>query len=135
MPSPTDAPAPLRPRPPVRPTVRERLARLGRRALRLALVIILVALVMDALVGDKGLVKTLRVRREYQDLEATLLELRHENTRMREEARRLREDPAAIEEAARRDLGLMRPGEVVFVLQDAHPPRDRQRHDHTPPAR
>ena len=32
------------------------------------------------------------------------------------------EDPAAIEEAARRDLGLMKPGEKLFIVKDT--PRD-----------
>ena len=34
---------------------------------------------------------------------------------MRNEARRLREDPTAIEELARRELGLIKPGEKVFI--------------------
>ncbi|MGE3405088.1 MAG: septum formation initiator family protein [Vicinamibacterales bacterium] len=41
---------------------------------------------------------------------------------MREEARRLREDPSAIEDIARRELGLIRPGEKLFILKDIAPP-------------
>jgi cell division protein FtsB len=33
-------------------------------------------------------------------------------------ARRLRDDPAAIEEQARRELGLIKPGEVLFIIKD-----------------
>ena len=33
-------------------------------------------------------------------------------------ARRLREDPSAIEEQARRELGLIKPGEVLFIVKD-----------------
>ena len=33
--------------------------------------------------------------------------------------RRLNEDPATIESVAREQLGLIRPGEVVFILKDA----------------
>ncbi|MGH9219038.1 MAG: FtsB family cell division protein, partial [Vicinamibacterales bacterium] len=43
---------------------------------------------------------------------------RAENAQLREAARRLREDPAAIEEAARRELGLIKPGEVLFIVKD-----------------
>ena len=32
--------------------------------------------------------------------------------------RRLTDDPKAIEDAARRDLGMMKPGEKVFMLRD-----------------
>ena len=37
------------------------------------------------------------------------------------QARRLREDPPAIEEIARRELGLIRPGERVFIVKDVPP--------------
>ena len=33
-------------------------------------------------------------------------------------ARRLREDSTAIEEQARRELGLIKPGEVLFIVKD-----------------
>jgi cell division protein FtsB len=38
--------------------------------------------------------------------------------RLREEARRLREDPTAVEEIARRELGLIKPGERLFIVKD-----------------
>jgi cell division protein FtsB len=37
---------------------------------------------------------------------------------LRELARRLKEDPLAIEEIARRNLGLIKPGEKVFIIKD-----------------
>jgi cell division protein FtsB len=33
----------------------------------------------------------------------------------------LREDPAAIEDIARRDLGLIKPGEKLFIIKDVVP--------------
>jgi cell division protein FtsB len=33
----------------------------------------------------------------------------------------LKEDPAAIEEVARRELGLIKPGERLFILKDVPP--------------
>ena len=50
---------------------------------------------------------------------------RAENARLREEVRRLEEDPAAIEEIARRDLGLIRPGEKLFIVKDLPAPPAR----------
>ena len=44
----------------------------------------------------------------------------------REEARRLREDPSAIEDLARRELGLIKPGEKLFIVKDI-PPEDVHR--------
>jgi len=39
----------------------------------------------------------------------------------KEEVDELRHDPAAIEDAARRDLGLIKPGEKVFMIKDLQP--------------
>ena len=86
------------------------------------LVFIGVVIVVDALVGDKGLLATSKAREEYRALEGSLTEARAENARLRDEAQRLREDPATIEEIARRELGLIKPGEKVFVVKDVQPP-------------
>jgi cell division protein FtsB len=59
-----------------------------------------------------------RARQQYEDLSATLARLRAENARLGDMARRLRDDPGAIEELARRELGLIRPGEKVFIVKD-----------------
>ena len=79
-------------------------------------------IVVDALVGDRGLLAMLRARKEYDQLAATIAHERAGNARLREEARRLKDDPAAIEEIARRELGLIRPGEKVFIVKDVAPP-------------
>lgn len=78
-------------------------------------------LVVDALVGDKGLLAMIKARHEYRALESSLMQLRDENARLREEARRLREDPAAVEAIARRELGLIKPGEKLFIIKDLSP--------------
>jgi cell division protein FtsB len=95
------------------------LAHRGGRVVRYVLFFVTVVIVIDAVVGEKGLLALLKARRDYQAVEAELDRVRAENTRLREEARRLREDPAAIEEIARRELGLIKPGEKLFILRDA----------------
>jgi cell division protein FtsB len=80
-----------------------------------------VVLVIDALVGDKGLLAMIQARQEYRTLERSLTDVRAENARLREQARRLREDPAAVEDLARRELGLMKPGEKLFIIKDVGP--------------
>lgn len=82
-------------------------------------------LFIDALVGDKGLLAMLQARQQYRDLEQSLAEVRAENADLREEAERLREDPTAIEELARRDLGLIKPGEKLFIVKDVPTPNGR----------
>ena len=95
-----------------------------RRAVQYMLLFVGCVLVVDALVGEKGLLAMMKARQQYQALEQSLQSARSENARLREEARRLREDPSAIEDLARRELGLIRPGEKLFIVRDARPARD-----------
>jgi cell division protein FtsB len=81
-----------------------------------------VLIVVDALVGDRGLLAMLDARRQHAELAAAIARQRAENARLRAEVRRLTSDPSAIEEIARRDLGLIRPGEKVFIVKDLPSP-------------
>jgi cell division protein FtsB len=83
------------------------------RALLFATVVVLV----DAMVGKAGVAETIRAGREYEQAQARLWALRAENAALVEEARRLAEDPGAIESRAREDLGFLRQGEIVFVVK------------------
>lgn len=89
-----------------------------RRGVHLLLLFVTLVLVIDALVGEKGLLESMRARRQYEQLDRSVDDLKRENARLREQMRRLNEDPAAIESLAREELGLMRPGEIVFILKD-----------------
>ena len=93
-----------------------------RRAVQYVLVFIGCVIVVDALIGDKGLLAMMKARQEYRALEGSLEHARAENARLRDQARRLREDPSAIEEIARRELGLVKPGEKLFIVKDVQPP-------------
>jgi cell division protein FtsB len=106
---------PLRRRRPLQPS---RPSIWGNRLLNYGLVFVTVVLVTDALVGDKGLLDTMRARRQYAEVATSLAQKRRENERLRDEIRRLKEDPSAIESLAREELGLMREGEVLFVVHD-----------------
>jgi cell division protein FtsB len=95
---------------------------LRARLLNYVLGFVTVVLVVDALIGDKGLIDTFRARRQHDALAAALADKRQENSRLREDIRRLKEDPGAIEALARQDLGLIRQGEVLFIVRDVTPP-------------
>ena len=108
-------PTPRRRRPaPKRPTH-------NRRIVQLLVVLVASIIIVDGLVGDRGLLAMLHARHEYDELAASLSRQRAENARLRDQARRLREDPTAIEEIARRELGLIKPGERVFIVKDIPP--------------
>lgn len=88
------------------------------QALNAVLAFVAFVLVVDALFGNRGLLETMRARRQYAELAANLVRTRREDDRLRDDIRRLREDPDAIESIAREQLGLMRDGEIVFVVRD-----------------
>lgn len=96
----------------------------GRRWLRYGLIFVTAALVVNALIGDDGLTELVRVRRQHAGLAAALEAARARNARLRDEAYRLRTDPRTIEEAARRELGLMRRDELLFIVKDQPPKTD-----------
>jgi cell division protein FtsB len=93
----------------------------NRRVVHLLLLFVASIIVVDSLVGERGLLGMLRARHQYDELSAAIVRQRADNARLRDQARRLREDPAAIEEIARRDLGLIKPGERVFIIKDVPP--------------
>jgi cell division protein FtsB len=95
----------------------------NRRIVQLLVLFVAAVIIVDGLVGERGLLAMLRARHEYDDLAASISRQRAENSRLRDQARRLREDPSAIEEIARRELGLIKPGERVFIVKDIPPPK------------
>ena len=94
---------------------------LWRRALHYLLMFATAVLLVDALVGERGLVATTKARRQAAELQAAVDEVRAENARLRDTANRLESDPSAIESLARESLGLIRPGEVLVVVKDVKP--------------
>jgi cell division protein FtsB len=91
---------------------------LWRRALNYLLIFAVVVLLADALVGERGLLATTRAHHVSDELGEQVETLRQENHRLRETARRLKEDASTIESLAREELGLIRPGEILVVVKD-----------------
>ena len=93
-----------------------------RRVLTWALSLALGMLLVNALVGENGYLATKRAGREEAVLRAQVARLRVENQRLQQDGRRLQDDPAAVEETARRELGMVGPGETLIVIRDAQDP-------------
>lgn len=70
--------------------------------------------VLAILVGNRGFWTMVRHRRELSRLERQLQELRQESKRLDREIALAERDPAYIERVARRELGLIRPGEIEY---------------------
>jgi cell division protein FtsB len=75
-------------------------------------------LLANGLIGERGLTESIRARRAYSEGLRDLARLRHENAMLREAVRRLKDDPATLESTARRELGLVRPNEILVSIRD-----------------
>ena len=82
----------------------------------------LVILLANGVAGDRGLIQSVRIRGERARLADSIEQIRRENRRLAQQAKRLRNDPAAIEELARGNLGLIRPDEQLFIVTNRPAP-------------
>ena len=85
--------------------------------LRRALISVTVVVLVNAFAGKGGLSQSLRAQREYAQAQAQLSALQRENAALATEMRGLSRDARMIESVAREEFGLIRPGEVMFVLR------------------
>jgi cell division protein FtsB len=73
-------------------------------------------------VDPAGLRKWRLLAGDAERIAADNRELARENERLRREVHALQGDPAALEQAAREELGYVRPGEIVLKLEDPPAP-------------
>ncbi len=93
-----------------------------RRIVRGGLTLVLVLALVDGVFGARGLLENLQLKKRNAALQAAIETLDSENATLIDEIRRLREDPAAIEELARGELELMKEGELLIILRDTPAP-------------
>jgi len=79
---------------------------------------LLVLVLAHTLFGPYGYLSMRRTERQIEQLRQEIDQLDRENVALSGEIRALQTDPAAIEKAAREDMGLARPGELIFRLPD-----------------
>ena len=95
--------------------------RSGGARLRFAMLFLACAVFADSLFGASGFTERRRAQRSYAAAAQELQAVRKENAGLREQVRRLQSDPETIESVAREDLGLIRPGEILFVIRGPVP--------------
>ena len=82
---------------------------------------LLLAVAMHGVFGPYGFLSMRRTQAEIQRLQDDMQRLNKENAALSGEIRALKTDPAAIERVAREDMGLAKPGEMIFRLPDDPP--------------
>ena len=82
-------------------------------------VVFLVALLLgaNAVVGERGLLALFRANQEHTYQQEILDALRAENDRLHRYAEALANQPRFIEDLARRDRGMIKPGEQLFIVR------------------
>jgi cell division protein FtsB len=75
-------------------------------------------LLLDGLFGERGLAQSQQAKADLHRAAEELGSLQRDPALLRDQASRLRSDPATVEAAARRELGLIRRGEVLILLTD-----------------
>ena len=58
-------------------------------------------------------------------LDQAVTAARDQNAQMRAQIDRINSDSAALEEIARKELGMIKPGEKLFIIRDAPPADER----------
>ena len=91
--------------------------------MQLLLLFVTLVLIIDALVGEKGLLETMRASRQHQELDRLDRAAAAGEQPPARTGRAAAEAGPAIESVAREELGLIRPGELLFIVKDAKPGR------------
>jgi cell division protein FtsB len=91
---------------------------LRRIGLQILFWFIALSLLFNSLFGDMGLIQGYRQRSTRARLGQEVATLRQQNATLATDIEALRRDPYRIETIAREDLGLSRPGEILFLFQN-----------------
>lgn len=84
------------------------------RCLTTLLAASIVAAAALAIFGTDGLGRLLQLQAQQRELTARVVTRMQENLRLQEAIELLKHDPAHLETVARRELGLVRPEEIVY---------------------
>ena len=64
--------------------------------------------------GDKGILHLLRLQKELIRIKEMNVKIEEENRKLKEEVKRLKHEKRYIEEIARKELGMVREGEIIY---------------------
>ena len=78
----------------------------------------LLLLAIHDIFGSHGLLAMRRTQSQIRELRGEIDRLNQENRELGKQVQSLRSDPKAVERIAREEMGLARPGEMIFKLPD-----------------
>ena len=89
----------------------------------------LFALLVHDIFGAHGFIAMRRTQKEIEQVREQIGKLNNENKSLSSQVNSLKTDPKAIERIAREEMGLARPGEIIYKLPDSAKPGDPQKSD------
>jgi cell division protein FtsB len=98
-----------------------------RKNVRQILGLALLALLVHDVFGPHGFIAMRRTQKEIEQIREQIGKVNDENKTLSEQVSALKSDPKAIERIAREEMGLARPGEMIFKLPDTAKPGDPQK--------
>jgi len=83
----------------------------------IGLVFLIVLILWIVYAPNRGILALYRSQQEIDRLAADNKRLAEENKAMQEEIKRLRDDPAYLEEKARKEYGMLKENEVLYIFK------------------
>ena len=96
---------------------------------RILILIVISLLILGSLTffGEKGIFNLLRLRKEVVRIKEKNSQLEGENQRLKEEIKRLQSDRRYIEEIARKELGMVKEGEIIYQFDTSTKRKENSR--------
>ena len=89
-----------------------------RRNTRQILALALFALLLHDVFGTHGFIAMRRTQKEIEQIREQIGKINDQNKSLTEQVNSLKTDPKSIERIAREEMGLARPGEMIFKIPD-----------------
>jgi len=96
----------------------------AKKNVRQILALALFALFVHDIFGPHGFIAMRRTQKEIEEIREQIGTIDTENESLTGQVNSLKTDPKAIERIAREEMGLARPGELIYKLPDSAKPGD-----------
>lgn len=93
-----------------------------RQHMRQILGLALFALLVHDIFGPHGFIAMRRTQKEIEQIREQIGKMNDQNKSLTDQVNSLKTDPKSIERIAREEMGLARPGELIFKLPDTVKP-------------
>ena len=75
--------------------------------------------------GEKGILRMMHLQKELAKIQEDNRQIETENQKLKEEVRRLKVEKRVIEEIARKELGMVKEGEVIYQVDPSKNEKER----------